>query len=181
MRFLQIHCMTNCFQPQRQYYKLRQHINVLFRLLTMCNNMNQNCLTVIFFGCNNLPIPKLCPPPLLFLQGGKRDSPVSFFLLCFFVNICVFGSQRASIGCLNAVQCGLSSNRNADDSGPAAVCPPSLNPGPRLHTEGNKDTRRISVVCLTKYLPESEKAMPMGSNTALLGLAASRSPPLGLP
>lgn len=70
MRFPQIQRMTNCFQLQRQYYKLRQHINVLFRLLSMCNNMNQNCLTVIS-GCNNLPILKLCPHPYYFYGGAK--------------------------------------------------------------------------------------------------------------
>lgn len=108
MRFIQIQCMTNCFQPQRQNYKLRQHINVLFRLLSMCNNINQNCLTVIS-GCSNLPILKLCPPTTL--QGG--DSLFSLFC-----------SQLASIRCLSAIQRGLSSNRNADDIGPAAVLPP---------------------------------------------------------
>lgn len=82
MRFLQIQCMTNCFQPQRQNYKLRQHINVLFRLLSMCNNMNQNCLTVIS-GCNNLPILKLCPHPYYFTEGvggGRGQKWLSFFL-----------------------------------------------------------------------------------------------------
>lgn len=79
MRFLQIQCMTNCFQPQRQYYKLRQHINVLFRLLSMCNNMNQNCLTVIS-GCNNLPILKLCPYPYYFM-GREEGAKVTLLFL----------------------------------------------------------------------------------------------------
>ena len=177
MAFLQIQCMTNYFQPQRQYYKLRQHINVLFRLLSMCNNMNQNCLTVIS-GCNNLPILKLCPHPYYFTGGGgcKSDSPVSLFSLSVSVSISLFCSQLASIRCLNAVQRGLSSNRNADDTGPAAVLPPSPSPGLLLYTEGNKDTRRISVVFLTKWLPESEKAMPMGSATTPLSYTMSRSP-----
>lgn len=68
-------------------------------------------------------------------------------------------------------------------------CHPPPHPGPSLglllYTEGNKDTRRISVVCLTKWLPESERAMPMGSSATLLSSAQllSRSPPpcLGFP
>lgn len=125
MRFLQIQRMTNCFQPQRQNYKLRQYINVLFRLLSMCNNINQNCLTVIS-GCSNLPILKLCPHPCYFKEGGggKSDSPFSLYCLCVSVSISLFCSQLASIRCLNAVQRGLSSNRNADDTGPAAVLSP---------------------------------------------------------
>lgn len=177
MRFLQIQCMTNCFQPQRQYYKLRQHINVLFRLLSMCNHMNHNCLTAIS-GCNNLPSLKLCPHRCYF-KGGKSDSPFSLFLFSVSVSIYLFCSLLSSIRCLNAVQHGLSSNRNADDTGPAAVLPPSPSLGLLLYREGNKDTRRISVVCLTKWLPESEKAMPMGSTTTLLrSTLFCRGPPL---
>lgn len=119
-----IQCMTNGFQPQRQYYKLRQHINVLFRLLRTCSNINQNCLTVIS-GCNNLPILKLCPDPHYFRGRCKSDSSFSLFSLSVSVCIILFCSQLASIRCLIAVQCGLSSNRNADDSGPAAVPPPT--------------------------------------------------------
>lgn len=110
--------------------------------------------------------------------GGKSDSPVPLFSLSVSVSISLFCSQLASIRCLNAVQRGLSSNRNADDTGPAAVLPPSPSPGLLLYTEGNKDTRRISVVCLTKWLPESEKAMPMGSTTTLLSSTLlCRGPP----
>lgn len=106
---------------------------------------------------------------------------LSFFLyspLSVSESTSLFCSQLASIRCLNAVQCGLSSNRNADDTGPAAVLPPSLSPGLLLCTEGNKDTRRISVVCLTKWLPESERAMPMGTTTTLLrSTRRCRGPP----
>ena len=118
-----------------------------------------------FLVCNNLPILKLCPSPYYFRGRCSRDSSVSSFCLPVSVSISVF------IRCLNAEQCGLSSNRNAGDTGPAAVPPhpsPSPSPGLLLYTEGNKDTRRISVVCLTKWLPESERAMPMGSTAALL-------------
>lgn len=118
MRFLQIQRMTNCFQPQRQNYKLRPYVNVLFRLLSMCNNINQNCLTVIS-GCSNLPFLKLCPHPCYFKRGYQW---LSFF--CVSLSISLFCSQLASVRCLNAVQRGLSSNRNADDTGPAAVPPP---------------------------------------------------------
>ena len=52
--------------------------------------------------------------------------------------------------------------------------PPSPSPGLLLYTEGNKDTRRISVVCLTKWLPESERAMPMGSTATPLSSALPR-------
>ncbi|KAK5622401.1 hypothetical protein CRENBAI_004219 [Crenichthys baileyi] len=52
--------------------------------------------------------------------------------------------------------------------------PSSLSPDLLLYTEGNKDTRRISVVCLTKWLPESERAVPMGTTTSP---ALSKSPP----
>lgn len=185
MRFLQIQCMTNCFEPQRQYYKLRQHINVLFRLLGVCNNMDQNCLTVIS-GCSNLPILKLCPYPRRRRKMGGVFEDSLFFLyspLSVSESTSLFCSQLASIRCLNAVQCGLSSNRNADDTGPAAVLPPSLSPGLLLCTEGNKDTRRISVVCLTKWLPESERAMPMGATTTLLRSTrrCRGPPPLVLP
>lgn len=90
----------NYFQPKRQFCKLRQHINVLFRLLSMCNNINQNCLTVIS-GCNNLPILKLCPHPFYFTGGvGASDSPVSLFSLSVSVSISLFCSQLASIRCL---------------------------------------------------------------------------------
>lgn len=133
MRILQIQRMTNCFKLQRQYYKLRQHINVLFKLLSMCNNMNQNCLTVIF-GCNNLPILKWCPHSYYFTGGeGGVQKLLSFLFilpLCLreYLSVC---SQLASNRCLNAVQRGLSSNRNADDTGPAAVHPPPP-PAPAL-------------------------------------------------
>lgn len=123
IRFLQIPRVTNCFQLQRQTYKLRQHVNVLFRLLSMCNNMNQNCLTVIFLVaiiCLSLNYAPVCA----ILRGGKSDSPFSLFSLSVSVSISVFCSQLAPIRCLNAVQRGLSSNRNADDTGPAAVPPP---------------------------------------------------------
>lgn len=82
MRFLQIQCMTNCFEPQRQYYKLRQHINVLFRLLGVCNNMDQNCLTVIS-GCSNLPILKLCPYPR---RRRKMGGVFEDFLFSFILH-----------------------------------------------------------------------------------------------
>lgn len=126
-------------------------------------------------------------PTRSILRGGKSDCPVSLFFFSVSVSIILFCSQLASIRCFNAVQRGLSSNRNADDTGPAAVLPPSPSPGLLLYTEGNKDTRRISVVCLTKWLPESEKAMPMGSTTTLLNSTLlCRGPPtppqpLGLP
>lgn len=118
------------------------------------------------------------PTRTILRRGGKSDSPVSLFSLSVSVSISLFCSQLASIRCLNAVQRGLSSNRNADDTGPAAVLPPSPSPGLLLYTEGNKDTRRISVVCLTKWLPESEKAMPMGSTTTLFSSTLlCRGPP----
>lgn len=58
-------------------------------------------------------------------------------------------------------------------------CPLPHNPSPGLllYTEGNKDTRRISVVCLTKWLPETERAMPMGSPATLLSSVYVEVPP----
>lgn len=77
MRFLQIQRMTNCFQLQSQTYKLRQRVNVLFRLLSMCNNMHQNCLTVIF---SIICLSSNYAPTRTTLQGGGGDSPFSFIL-----------------------------------------------------------------------------------------------------
>lgn len=178
MRFLQIQRMTNCFQPQRQNYKLRQHINVLFRLLSVCHNMKQNCLTVIS-GCNNLPIPKLCPHPYYFTGGGQM-----WLLFLYSASL----SQRVSV-CFALLDALMLYSVAYLQTGMLMIAalqrcfPPSLSPGLRLCTEGNKDTRRISVVCLTKWLPESETAVPMGSTTTLLGCAQlCRGPPLpGLP
>lgn len=155
MRFLQIQRMTNCFQPQRQNYKLRQHINVLFRLLSMCNNINQNCLTDIS-GCSNLPILKLCPP--CYFTGGAKVT--LFFLysalsLRLLDALVLYGMAYLQTGMLMI----LALQR---------CFPPSTSLGLLPYTKGNKDTRRISVVCLTKWLPESVRAIPMGSTAASL-------------
>lgn len=64
-------------------------------------------------------------------MGGVFEDSLFFLYspLSVSESTSLFCSQLASIRCLNAVQCGLSSNRNADDTGPAAVLPPSLSPG----------------------------------------------------
>lgn len=65
---------------------------------------------------------------------------------------------------------------------PHPRCTPPPSPGLLLCAEGNKDTRRISVVCLAKWLPETERAMPMGSTATPLSCApVRRSPPTTMP
>lgn len=59
---------------------------------------------------------------------------------------------------------------------PTPAPAPSRGPAP-LHAEGNKDTRRISVVCLTKWLPETERAMPMGFIATPAQFHSSPPPP----
>lgn len=60
---------------------------------------------------------------------------------------------------------------------PHSLQPPS--PGLLLYTEGNKDTRRISVVCLTKWVAREWEghAHGLNRNPAQLRSALSRSPP----
>lgn len=64
---------------------------------------------------------------------------------------------------------------------PPLPCTPPPHPpssGLLLYAEGNKDTRRISVVRRTKWLPETERAMPMGSAATSFSCAPfRRSPP----
>lgn len=124
------------------------------------------------------------------------NDGVSFLLFSLSAaDTCLFYCQLAPIRYLNVIQCCLSSNRDADNIGPVVVPvsptplvdppPPIPIPGLLLCAEGNKDTRRISVVCLAKWLPETERAMPMGSTATPLSCAPFRwSPPppcLGFP
>lgn len=89
MRFLQIQRMTNCFQLQSQTYKLRQRVNVLFRLLSMCNNMHQNCLTVIF---SIICLSSNYAPTRTTLQGGGATLLFPLFSLPVSVSISLFCS-----------------------------------------------------------------------------------------
>lgn len=141
------------------------------------------------------------------LKSRGRSALISGLLsnegaaLCGFPSAAVSVSassccQLAPLRYLHVLQCRLSSHRDADQIGPAAVpvssppLPPPRRSGPPssgllLHAEGNKDTRRISVVRPTKWLPESVRAMPMGSTASPRSCAPSRrSPPppcLGFP
>lgn len=159
---------------------------MLFRLLSMYNNTNHNCLTVIS-SLNNLPILKLCPHPCYFTRGAKVTllflyspplsrwvSVCSSLILPLLDALILYSAAYLQTGMLMI----LALQR-------CSPPPPSPYPSPGLllYTEGNKDTRRISVVCLTKWLPESERAMPMGSTaTPLSSTRLCRGPPLlGLP
>lgn len=144
-------------------------------------NYKMSTLTCSFFG--------------LLFNDGAALSVLSLFSVSVSDTSQSVCCQLAPVRYLNVIQCYLSSNRDADNIGPAAVplSPPPLPPplrctpssGLLLYAEGNKDTRRISVVRLTKWLPETERAMPMGSTATSRSCAPfRRSPPppcLGFP
>lgn len=135
----------------------------------MCNNIGQNCLIVIS-GCNDLP--SLLPQQKRRRKRGWRlfEDPLFFFLLLlrFWVSV-DFALSWPALDVLMLYTVAYLQTGALIAHGPAAVLQPtpsSLSPGLLLCTEGNKDTRRISVVCLTKWLPESERAVPMGATTS---------------
>lgn len=96
-------------------------------------------------------------PPLLLYRGGKSDSLFLYSALSLRLldALVLYGMAYLQTGMLMI----LALQR---------CFPPSTSLGLLPYTEGNKDTRRISVVCLTKWLPESVRAIPMGSTAASL-------------
>lgn len=113
-------------------------------------NVKHFCLTVVFLDaiiCLTLNNAPSAITIILLLKGGGGAKVSVLFLSSPSLSqrvVDLFGSQLASIRCLNAVQRCLSSNRNADDTCPAAACPP---PPPHTHTDTRAPPSASALAC----------------------------------
>lgn len=122
-------------------------------LIRVCvTTQTHNCPRAIY-GCSNLPALRLCPVPNYF-EGGTSDtaylptSPLSFYPI-FSVSVYISLSLPPLdplMPCSVAYLQTLMLMTGPCSGTPHPQPPPSL----LLHREGNKDTSRISVSCLTK-------------------------------